>query len=91
MTKCESLQEHQRLAYLEMKVDDDAWMYVDNMKFENYLDLIEALDPNYSRSTLEKLSEVQAKLTDGSLTWAPLRSSPTGVVASWRYISLSKC
>jgi hypothetical protein len=79
MTKCESLQEHKRLAYLEMKVDGDVWMYVDHMKFENHLDLIEALDPYYSRSTFEKQSEAQAKLTDGSL-----KMGPTKKFADWR-------
>jgi hypothetical protein len=79
MTKCDSLQEHERLAYLEMKVDGDAWMYVNHMKFESYLDLIEALDPYYSRSTFEKQSEAQAKLTDGSL-----KMGPTEKFADWR-------
>jgi hypothetical protein len=65
--KCESLPEHQRLNYLEMKVDGAAWMYVDDLRFNSYLDLIEALDPYYSRSTFEKQADAQSKLTNGTL------------------------
>ncbi|KAG9384349.1 Asp-protease-2 multi-domain protein [Pyrenophora tritici-repentis] len=84
--KCESLPEDKQLAYLEMKVDGAAWQYIDDLKFEHYLDLLEGLDPYYARSTYEKVSEAQSQLADGSLKMGSSES-----FADWRGRFMSVC
>ncbi|KAG9380870.1 hypothetical protein A1F94_008190 [Pyrenophora tritici-repentis] len=70
----------------EMKVDGAAWQYIDDLKFEHYLDLLEGLDPYYARSTYEKVSEAQSQLADGSLKMGSSES-----FADWRGRFMSVC
>ncbi|KAG9384322.1 hypothetical protein A1F94_003869 [Pyrenophora tritici-repentis] len=69
-----------------MKVDGAAWQYIDDLKFEHYLDLLEGLDPYYARSTYEKVSEAQSQLADGSLKMGSSES-----FADWRGRFMSVC
>ncbi|KAF1836482.1 hypothetical protein BDW02DRAFT_577973 [Decorospora gaudefroyi] len=55
-------------------------------EFESYLDILEGLDPYYARSTYEKVSDAQSKLSDGSL-----KTAPNEKFADWRGRFMSVC
>lgn len=87
VAKCETYDDTYRVTYLENFITGEAWALVKNIRATSYLDLLEALDPFYADTSLEKLSKAQSDMTNGTLMTQKYGES----FSSWKARFMSVC